>query len=579
MGKLVVKLIESGIGFTSEAIHAARNRSSNRNPTSNSSTRDSCTEQSDQFVIDDEEIAKELMQEGRARIPVSNGIYIDSHYAELPAVNGPSIHQQYAELPAVIEPSIHQQYAELPPANELSYRLDECQQNKFIGVDNFVDGKATPTAAETRHDLDGYNDSIYSDDMQHEFERAEAVWTQTENLQHVRLPTYEESEWAPVALARAGTGETTEVQEQYIDHPPIQIEQPVDPSQGLTCPVVISHCRPSTKTPTFERAYAPILANSGIRQDVFLRFLGDFDQANMDSQWLNVVSVAADISHRVPEIASFVTGLLLEVAAGAAREMQTSCPANDFLDWANHEVFIPNGLYAVVLQFKDEVPGEQQGVLAMLSQKLGKTLFTTEKIDINRPVSATVFRPSPTTTKVELPQIAHLVYPDLYSGPTQTASGRRAKSESMQGKLKSVGARLQDNMEKKAQSSNELKDSACCLAVRGSSDRRLVSRYNDTNHGVNNRKLLSTLSGGRLGNKPGLIERAATSIKEFHDLKRIARLELTHDPIREKLRRSQEKRTKMPSKALQPNVPYLIIVNRLSEEELQHSVSLLDAIF
>jgi hypothetical protein len=134
--------------------------------------------------------------------------------------------------------------------------------------------------------------------------------------------------------------------------------------------------------------------------------------------------------------------------------MQTSCPANDFLDWANHEVFIPNGLYAVVLQFKDEVPGEQQGVLAMLSQKLGKTLFTTEKIDINRPVSATVFRPSPTTTKVELPQIAHLVYPDLYSGPTQTASGRRAKSESMQGKLKSVGARLQDNMEKKAQSSN-----------------------------------------------------------------------------------------------------------------------------
>ena len=281
MGKLVVKLIESGIGFTSEAIHAARNRSSNRNPTSNSSTRDPCTEQSDQFVIDDEEIAKELMQEGRARLPASNGIYIDQHYAELPAVNEPSIHEQYAELPTVIEPSIQQQYAELPPANELSNRLDECQQNKFIGVGNFVDGKATPTAAGTRHDLDGYNDSIYSVDMQHEFEQAEAVWTQTENLQHVRLPTYEESEWAPVALARVGTGETTEVQEQYIDQRPIQIEQPVDRSQGLTCPVVIPHCSPSTKTPTFQRAYAPVLANCGICQDVFLRFLGDFNQEIM----------------------------------------------------------------------------------------------------------------------------------------------------------------------------------------------------------------------------------------------------------------------------------------------------------
>jgi hypothetical protein len=276
MGKLVVKLIESGIGFTSEAIHAARNCSSNRNSISNSSTRDPSTEQSGQFVLGDEEITKELAQEGRAQLPASNQIYIDQHYAEVPAVNEPSIHQQYAELPAVSEASIHQQYAELPPANEPSSRLDECQQNKSIGVDSFVDGKATPTAAEPRHDLDGYNDSIYSVDMQHEFDQAEAVWTQTENLQHVRLPTYEESEWAPAILATAGAGKTTEVQE-----PPFQIEQPVDRSQGLTYPVVIPQYRPSTKTPTFERAYAPILANHGICQDVFLRFLGDFDQANM----------------------------------------------------------------------------------------------------------------------------------------------------------------------------------------------------------------------------------------------------------------------------------------------------------
>ena len=296
MGKLVVKLIESGIGFTSEAIHAARNRSSNGNSISNSSPRDASTEQRGQFVLDDEEITRELVREKRAQRPSSNEIYTDQHYAELPAANEPSIHQQhaelpavsqpsihqqYAELPAVSEPSIHQQYAELPPANGPSSRLDECQQNKSTGVDNFVDGKATPTAAEPRHDLDEYNDSIYSVDMQHEFSQAEAVWTQTENLQHGRLPTYEESEWAPVALARAGAGETTEVQEQYINHPSIPTEQPVDRSQGLTYPVVIPQYKPSTKTPTFERAYAPILANYGICQDVFLRFLGDFEQANM----------------------------------------------------------------------------------------------------------------------------------------------------------------------------------------------------------------------------------------------------------------------------------------------------------
>jgi hypothetical protein len=134
--------------------------------------------------------------------------------------------------------------------------------------------------------------------------------------------------------------------------------------------------------------------------------------------------------------------------------VQTSSTANTFLDWANQEIFIPNGLYAVLVQFKDMIHGQQQEPLNMLSQKLGRTLFTTEQIEINRPVSATEFHPSSTIIKVELPQIAQLVYPGLYSGANKVIREGRAESEGIQGKLKSAGAWVQDRRENKAQDSN-----------------------------------------------------------------------------------------------------------------------------
>jgi hypothetical protein len=288
MGKLVVKLIESGIGLTSDAIQAARNRSSNQKSISKSPNQNSPTEPSGQFA--DEEIARPLVQKERVRLPASTEFRIDQHYAELPAAHEPSIHQEFAELPAVhnqeyaelsavSESCVHQQYAELPSANEPSTHLEESQQYKSIGAESVVNPMDTSTVIDSGHDLDGYKNSIYSVNIQQGFEQAEAVWTQTESVQNGRLPTYEESEWAPVALARAV--ETTETQERYSDQPAIANEQPVDRSGGLTCRIVIPQFMPRTETSINERPYAPVLANYGICQDMFSRFLEDLEQANM----------------------------------------------------------------------------------------------------------------------------------------------------------------------------------------------------------------------------------------------------------------------------------------------------------
>lgn len=182
-------------------------------------------------------------------------------------------------------------------------------------------------------------------------------------------------------------------------------------------------------------------------------------------------------------MAAFVTGLIVEVVAGAAREMQSRCRANTFLDRVNQELFMPRGLYAMVMQFKDEVPGQQHGTLGMLSEKLGKTIFATENIDINLSASKPKFNPSQTVARntntdeyleinkvnkssrnlrstsgktygqIELPDTAPLVFPDLVRGPTQMAGGKGDEPERMCEKLKSAGVWVQDYMDRRAQAS------------------------------------------------------------------------------------------------------------------------------
>lgn len=82
-----------------------------------------------------------------------------------------------------------------------------------------------------------------------------------------------------------------------------------------------------------------------------------------------------------------------------------------------------------------------------------------------------------------------------------------------------------------------------------------------SSHPANNGKLISALSGGRLGNRPGLIERAATSIRESQELKRGN--EAPNGPTNGKWQQAQ-------------GVQHLFVVNMPTGEEVQQSVALLE---
>lgn len=177
----------------------------------------------------------------------------------------------------------------------------------------------------------------------------------------------------------------------------------------------------------------------------------------------------------MPEVAAQVVGTVVQVVAGTARELQSRNRRNTFLDRVNQELFMPRGLYAMVMAFKDVVPGEQpRGPLSKLAGAMGKSLFSSQRRDINQTV-AKYSKPNSEISKtkkglqnmrltsgktygdIELPEAAQLVYPDLdrsaQADLEQGGKGKNAEDERIMDKWKGAGKWVQDYLDRKAQAS------------------------------------------------------------------------------------------------------------------------------
>ena len=175
----------------------------------------------------------------------------------------------------------------------------------------------------------------------------------------------------------------------------------------------------------------------------------------------------------MPEAAAQIVGTVVQVVAGTAKELQSRSRRNTFLDRVNQELFMPRGLYAMVMAFKDEVPGQQpRGPLSKLSGTVGKSLFSSERLDINQTV-AKYSNPDPemsrtkkglqnirlvsgkTRSELELPEAAALVYPDIDRAAQkdleQEGKGKGKDDESTKNKWKGAGLWVQDYLDRKAQ--------------------------------------------------------------------------------------------------------------------------------
>lgn len=136
---------------------------------------------------------------------------------------------------------------------------------------------------------------------------------------------------------------------------------------------------------------------------------------------------------------------------------------------------MPRGLYAMIMTFKDDVPGQQTGPLYKLASSLGKNLFASEKLDINQTV-AKYSSPDPdisrlkkelkdirltsgrTHGQIELPEAADLVFPDLDQAAKQALAGEgdgggkgKGKEPGTREKFKNAGTWVQDYLDRRGQ--------------------------------------------------------------------------------------------------------------------------------
>jgi len=172
-------------------------------------------------------------------------------------------------------------------------------------------------------------------------------------------------------------------------------------------------------------------------------------------------------------VAVKVVMTVIKVAAGTARELQSRHRRNTFLDRVNEALFMPRGLYAMVMAFKDVVPGQQSGgPLTRLATTLGKTLFAAERLDISQTAAkySNAEQTMPgwqkglksirlasgrTYGEVELPEAAPLVYPYLDHAAERDldpdGKGKATDNSGAKEKWKSAGKWVQDYLDRRSQ--------------------------------------------------------------------------------------------------------------------------------
>jgi hypothetical protein len=126
----------------------------------------------------------------------------------------------------------------------------------------------------------------YDDDNEYDSDERnqdEAAWELDEAAHESKLPTDEEA-YQPqyMTLSANDAAAVKESKKDAMIRALREMAGPVDPQtvQKIPVPVIIPQRRPRFKGRGFVRAYAPLLADSGISQDMFIEFLEVFDKAS-----------------------------------------------------------------------------------------------------------------------------------------------------------------------------------------------------------------------------------------------------------------------------------------------------------
>lgn len=247
MGKGLARLVGSGIGFTSEAIHAARHRNKDIGTAPDSDS----TYGSASSSISPSETSRAIHLE-------------DIHDSEYTVNNEPPAYESSTPYWPDEKKQSYTQETEVTDENDLhcprsidedeeAWQLDEAVE-EWEGLPTYDESESSnmpgAVTSRTNVDIDAANETGMDNDTERITE------TDSEKTKEKKCD----------AMVRALVQMAGQPGPEHI--------------QRLPYPVIIPQRRPGAKKRGFVRAYAPVLADSGISQDVFVKFISDFNKAS-----------------------------------------------------------------------------------------------------------------------------------------------------------------------------------------------------------------------------------------------------------------------------------------------------------
>lgn len=160
------------------------------------------------------------------------------------------------------------------------------RSGKAERVSDYADEKKRQSKASGLGDPDDDDDSTSDDESDTVEVNDEAAWELDDMAEMVAPPSYADSEadsFTPAAAENESDESKVKKEEKMILDLLRMAGPPPQPAQRLPCPVIIPQRRPRNKDRGFVRAYAPVLDECGISQDVFLKFLKDWLAASQVS--------------------------------------------------------------------------------------------------------------------------------------------------------------------------------------------------------------------------------------------------------------------------------------------------------
>ncbi|RFU28619.1 hypothetical protein B7463_g7727, partial [Scytalidium lignicola] len=258
----------------------------------------------------------------------------------------------------------------------------------------------------------------------------------------------------------------------------------------LPLPVLLPQRRPKDRARGFIRAYAPVLAECGIDQDLFLDFLDTFNQASQASPWINAINLAGFATMALPMGIGIAVQAAITIAVKAATEVHSRHRTNTFLDTINDEFFCPRGLYCLVMTWNPESDAKETSV----------NLATTISTSINEHDSSqsgmsklkhNLKRSNGNTYgELDFPDTAPLIFPGLDKLQEQTSEEAKSKRD----KLKKTKKFVSEYYDRRAQAEYAGQNPNSALA--NTPKPSFTSRYADPNHPANNGNLISLATGG-----------------------------------------------------------------------------------